>query len=127
VQVILFFFGLVNAGVMPARLRNRHMGAPDRRLVGRPIGALAGVAVATAAGLHLPSRVEWRDLAVVALATSSGFTLALFVAVSILAPGSVLSELKIGALSIVIGALLAFGAAAALHVGRFAHRHPRPA
>jgi len=127
VQVILFLFGLVNAGVILRGYGTGTWALLAAALVGRPIGALAGVAVAVAAGLHLPSRVGSPDLVVAALATSSGFTLALFFAVGIMPPGPVLSEIKIGALSIVIGALLAFVAAAVLSVGRYALRRAHPA
>jgi len=127
VQVILFLFGLVNAGVMLRGYGTGTWAILVAALVGRPLGAIAGLAIALAAGLRLPPRVEWRDFLVVALATSSGFSLALFIAVGSMAPGPVLSEIKIGALSVVVGALLALGAAAALGIGRFAHRHTRPA
>jgi NhaA family Na+:H+ antiporter len=123
VQVVLFLFGLVNAGVILQHYGTGTWALLTAALVGRPLGMLAGVAIATALGLRLPSGVRWRELTVVALATSSGFTLALFFAVGIVAPGALLSEIKIGALSIVVGALLAFAAAAALGVGRFARRH----
>ena len=90
--------------------------------------ARSAVAVGLAAGLHLPPRVAWRDLVVPAIATSSGFTLAVFFAVGILPPGPALAEIKIGALSIVVIAVLAsFAAAAWLGVGRFAHHRRHPA
>ena len=56
----------------------------------------------------------------IALATSSGFTFALFAATSLLPPGAVLTQIKLGALSTVAGALMAYAAAWRLHVGRFA-------
>ena len=121
VQVVLFLFGLVNAGVHAARLRHRHVGRAGRR-TGRPAARYSRwrSALALAAGLHLPRRVGWRELVVVALATSSGFTFALFFATGLLPTGPVLTQIKIGALATVAGALLAFGAARLLRVGRFA-------
>lgn len=127
VQVVLFLFGLVNAGVLLRGYGSGTWALVTAALAGRPVGALAGVALALAAGLPLPSRIGWRDLVVVAFATSSGFTLALFFAVGIVAPGPALAELKIGALAIGAGAgaALTFAAAAVFGVGRFAHRRRR--
>jgi hypothetical protein len=61
-------------------------------------------------------------LLVIALATSSGFTFALFFATGIIAIGPLLAEIKIGALASVVSALVAIGVARLLRVGRFAHR-----
>jgi hypothetical protein len=57
---------------------------------------------------------------VVALATSSGFTFALFTAATLLPVGGVLTQVRVGALATALGALLAYGAARWLRVGRFA-------
>ena len=122
VQVVLFFFGLVNAGVL---LRGYGVGTwalLTGALVGRPIGILAGVAFALAIGLHLPARVQWRDLVVVSVAASSGFTIALFFAVGGIPIGPVLAQLKLGALVTAIAAPLAIGLAYLLRVGHFAKR-----
>jgi NhaA family Na+:H+ antiporter len=121
VQVMLFLFGLVNGGV---RLQGYDTGTwamLAAALVGRPIGILAGVGIAVAVGLHLPRRIGWRELAVVACASSTGFTFALFFATGILSIGPVLAQLTIGALATAAGAALAFGVARLLRVGRFAH------
>jgi Na+/H+ antiporter NhaA len=88
--------------------------------VGRPAGILATVAIAPVLGLHLPRQLRWKDLVVVALATSTGFTFALFVASSILPMGGVLGQIKAGALATAAGAALALGVARLLRVGRFA-------
>ncbi len=77
-------------------------------LVGRPVGILVAVGLALAAGLHFPGRMGWRELVVVAFATSVGFAIALFFATGVLATGPVLSEAKIGVLGSVVGVLLAF-------------------
>jgi Na+/H+ antiporter NhaA len=91
-------------------------------LVGRPLGVLVAVALALAAGLHLPRHIGWRELLVIALATSSGFSIALFFATGLLAIGPALASAKIGVIASVSGALLALGAAWALKVGRFVTR-----
>jgi uncharacterized membrane protein YdjX (TVP38/TMEM64 family) len=55
---------------------------------------------------------------VIALATSSGFTFALFFATSVMPLGPILGEIKLGALATVAGAGLAFGAGRWLGFGR---------
>lgn len=126
VQVILFLFGIVNAGVILRGYGTGTWALVVATLVGRPLGALAGVATAVALGLHLPRRVGWGDLVVAALATSGGFTVALFFAVAVVPTGPMLAELKIGALSMVAGALLALAAAFLFKAGRFAPGRERP-
>ena len=120
VQIVLFLFGLVNAGVILRSYDTGTWAVLTAALIGRPLGILAAIALAVATGLHLPRRMGWREVTIVALATSSGFTFALFAATSLLPVGAVLAQIKIGALSTVLGALVAIGAARALRVGRFA-------
>ena len=119
VQVVLLFFGLVNGGVVLAGETPGAWAVLTAALIGRPIGILASVALAMAAGLRLPARLRWRELIVVSLAASAGFTFALFFATSVMPPGPLLGELKLGALSTAAGALVALAAARLLHVGRF--------
>lgn len=90
---------------------------------------LAATGLAVALGLHLPLRLHWRDLVVVALATSGGFTFGLFFATAVFPVGPILAELKIGAVATGIGVPLAFAAARLLHAGRFGRHahHARPA
>lgn len=123
VQVVLFLFGLVNAGVILRGYDTGTWAVLSAAVVGRPLGVLAAVAIAVAAGLHLPRRIGWRELAVIALATSSGFTFSLFVATSLIPVGAVLTQLKLGALATVAGAALTYALARVLGVGRFAP-HP---
>jgi NhaA family Na+:H+ antiporter len=89
-------------------------------LVGRPLGILVAVGAAVAVGLHLPRRIGWREIVVIALASSTGFTIALFFATGLLSNGPMLSQLTVGALATSAGALLALGAGRLLRVGRFA-------
>ena len=122
VQAVLLFYGLVNGGVV---IRGEMPGAWAvllAGLVGRPVGIVASIAVGITAGLRLPVRLHWRELIVVSLATSGGFTFALFVAASVIPAGPLLNELKLGALSTIVGAVLAFTAARLLHVGRFSDK-----
>src|SRR5262249_37809851 len=89
-------------------------------LLGRPLGIIVTVWIAMAAGLHLPARVSWRTLIVIAFASSVGFVFALFYATATFPVGPVLGELKTGALLTAAGAGIALGIARMLRVGRFA-------
>jgi NhaA family Na+:H+ antiporter len=120
VQGVLFMFALVNAGVLLHRYGTGTWALLTAALAGRPAGILAGVAIAGAAGLQLPSRLHWRELVVVSLASSAGFAFALFSAVAIYPAGPVLAELTLGAVLSGVGVVAAFIAARVLRVGRFA-------
>ena len=119
VQVVLLFYGLVNGGVVLAGETPGAWAVLTAALIGRPIGILASVALAMAAGLRLPAHLRWRELIVVSLAASAGFTFALFFATAVMPPGPLLGELKLGALSTAAGAVVALAAARILRVGRF--------
>jgi Na+:H+ antiporter, NhaA family len=123
VQVVLFFFGLVNAGVVLRGYDTGTWALLTAALVGRPLGVLAAIAVAVAAGLHLPPRVGWRPLVVTALSTASGFTFALFFASGLLPIGPVRAQITIGAVATSVGVIITFAVARLLEVGRF--RRPR--
>jgi NhaA family Na+:H+ antiporter len=121
-QVALLLFGFVTAGVPLHTLESGTLSLPIAILVGKPLGLAVGIGSARACGLSLPHRVGWRELTVVSLLTTIGFTMALFFATVAVGPGQVLSQLKAGALWTVTGGVLALGAAWALRVGRFARR-----
>jgi Na+:H+ antiporter, NhaA family len=120
VQGILFLFGLVNGGVMLRGYDTGTWALLLGALVGRPLGILTAVGAAVAAGWHLPRGLGWRQLLVAAVASSSGFTFALFFATGILSTGPLLAQLTIGAVGTAAGSLLAIGAARLCRVGRFA-------
>jgi NhaA family Na+:H+ antiporter len=120
VQAILFVFGLVNAGVLLGGLGSGYWGIPLAVVIGKPIGILAAIGVARAAGFHLPDRVGWREMVVASVAAASGFTMALFMASAMLAPGPLLAMTRTGALLSVAAAPLAIAVARVLRVGRFA-------
>jgi NhaA family Na+:H+ antiporter len=119
VQLVLFLFGLVNAGVLLHRHGTGTWALMAAALGGRPIGILAAIGIAMLMGLRLPPRLHWRDLVVVALAASSGFTFALFAAVAVYPVGPILAELTLGAVLSGIGIIAAFAVARVLKVGRF--------
>jgi NhaA family Na+:H+ antiporter len=119
VQVVLLFFGLVNAGAGLNGFGTGTWAIAIASLAGKPVGVLAAIGLAVAAGLRLPHRVGWRELTVVAWTTSIGFTFALFFATAAIPMGPILVEAKLGALLTVGGSLIAMAAAVVLRVGRF--------
>jgi Na+:H+ antiporter, NhaA family len=119
-QIALGLFGLVAAGVPLKALDWGTLGLPLSVLIGKPIGLLAGVGLALALGLHLPPGIGWRQLTVVGVIASVGFTVALFFATAAVGPGPTLSALKVGALVSAAGVVVALGAALLLRTGRFA-------
>src|SRR4029077_18107682 len=104
----------VNAGVILRGYDTASWGMLLASHVGRPLGVLVAVSIAAAAGIHLPRQMCWRELLVVALSVSSGFSIALFFATGLIATGPMLASAKIGILGSASGALLAAGAAWAL-------------
>jgi NhaA family Na+:H+ antiporter len=118
-QAALFAFGVVNAGVPLRALDAGVWSLPLAVLVGKPIGLLAGIALGTALGLHMPRGVHWRDLVPLGLINAAGFTMALFFATASVGAGQVLSELKMGAVLSLAACLAAIGAARLLRAGRF--------
>jgi len=126
VQIVLLFFGLENAGVEVQQVGAGTWVVLSAILAGKPIGIVAMVATAVAAGLHPPARVTWRDLIVVGFAAAIGFTVALFFAIVAFPAGPLLNQAKIGALLSVSGSVAAMGAGALLSVGRFGTRAARP-
>jgi NhaA family Na+:H+ antiporter len=118
-QAALMLFGFVTAGIPLKALDWGTLALPVAILIGKPLGLTIGVAMARALGLHLPHHVGWRELTVVALLSTVGFTMTLFFATVAVGPGPVLSELKMGGLWTLTGAVLAWMAAWTLGVGRF--------
>lgn len=121
-QIALFLFGLANGGVMLHHVDTGTWAVLLAAVIGRPIGVMAAVALSIPAGFNLPSRMQFRDVAVVALATTSGFTFSLFLGAATLPLGAVKEQVTLGALLTVAGALFTIVAARALGVGRFKMR-----
>jgi len=124
VQVVLFGFGLVNAGVPLRMYGSATWAVLIAVLAGKPIGVGVAVALSLAFGLRLPARFGWRDVIIVGCAAAIGFTVALFFATAAFPPGPLLDQAKLGALLSVSGAVLTVAAAAALKAGRFATASP---
>lgn len=121
VHIALLLFGLVNAGVMVTGY-GEGTEATLVAALGRTAGILLAVAAALACGLHLPAQLSWRELSVVAVASSIGLTFSLYFAIALFPAGPPLAELKLGALLTVAALPLAFVAARLLRVGRFHQR-----
>ena len=116
-QFVLFFFGLVNAGVTLNQVGPGTAAVLFGILAGKPLGILAAVALALGVGLQLPRGLAWRDLVVVGFAAGIGFTVALFFATAAFPPGPLLEQTKLGALLSVGSSIAAFVAAAATRRG----------
>lgn len=115
VQIILFFFGLANAGVEFSAI-----GAPtwlvlSGLIVGKPVGIFAlGWFAARVLRLGLPEGMRMPDLVVVGCVAAIGFTVALFVASVAFPAGGIQDAAK-------MGALFSFGASViAIIAGRLA-------
>ena len=124
VQGILFFFGLVNAGVEVTSVGAGTWIVLVAILLGKPIGIVSCTALSVAAGLRRPAGVTWRDLTVLGVVAAIGFTVALFFATAAFPPGELLDQTKMGALLSFSAAILAVTAAFLLRVGRMADAQP---
>lgn len=121
-QIAVFLFGLANGGVMLRHVDTGTWAVVLAAVAGRPLGVITAVALATVAGFKLPAHLHWMDIAVIALATTSGFTFALFLGATALPIGAVAEQVKLGALLTVSGALLTLGVAWTAGAGRFKSR-----
>jgi NhaA family Na+:H+ antiporter len=118
VDVMLFFFGLVNAGVAFGNIGAGTYFVLVSILFGKPLGILAATGAATLGGLHLPARVTWRDMTVVGIIAAIGFTVALFFATAAFPYGRILDETKLGALFSFSAFFIALGVARWLKIER---------
>jgi NhaA family Na+:H+ antiporter len=113
VEVILFLFGLANAGVEFSAIAEATWLVLAGLVIGKPLGiALFGLFAAYKLGLGLPRGMRAVDLLVLGCVAAIGFTVSLFVAGVAFPPGPEQDAAK-------MGALLSFGAAGiALAAGR---------
>ena len=114
VQVMLLFFGLANAGVPFERIGPGTYFVLAGLLFGKPIGILLFAHAARLVGATLPGGLQTRDLFVVGVAASIGFTVSLFFATAAFPEGIALAETKMGALLSFVAAPLAVVAARVL-------------
>lgn len=105
VEVILFGFGLMNAGVEFSSMGAATTMVLAGLLIGKPIGIwIMGAFAARTLGLGLPEGMKLSDLFVLGCVAAIGFTVSLFVASVAFPAGPVQDAAK-------MGALLSFGAA----------------
>lgn len=104
--VVMPAFALANAGVSLNGIDWDAAGSVNVMLaclaglaVGKPAGVLAGSWLAVRLGLcELPSGVNWRGVAVIAILSGIGFTMAIFIA-SLAFDGGLLAAAKVGVLA----------------------------
>lgn len=107
VQVVLFFFGLANAGVPFVQIGPGTFYVVAALLVGKPVGILLFANAARLSGARLPTGIRTRELLLVGMTASIGFTVALFFTTAAFPQGAELDETKMGALLSFIAAPLA--------------------
>lgn len=106
VEVVLFFFGLLNAGVVFSAIGDPTWLVLAGLIIGKPVGVLLfGIVGAHVLKLGLPQGMRTVDLFVIGCVSAIGFTVSLFVASVAFDPGPVQDAAK-------MGALFSFGAAA---------------
>ncbi|HXW04079.1 MAG TPA: Na+/H+ antiporter NhaA [Vicinamibacterales bacterium] len=119
VQIVLFFFGLANAGVLVSSVGQGTWIVLSSLVVGKPLGILLFTFLAVRLGLRPPGGLSYLHTVVLGLAAGIGFTVALFFATAAFPPGPVLDEAKMGALLSFIAAPLA------VLLGRAVGMHPK--
>ncbi len=111
VEIVLFLFGLANAGVLFSAIGEATWLVLLGLLIGKPLGIwLMGTIASGPLGLGLPKGMRNADLVVIGLVAAIGFTVALFVASVAFEPGAVQDAAK-------MGALFSFGAAVVALIG----------
>lgn len=120
VQLILFAFGLANAGVAFTSIGVPTWLVLGALLLGKPIGVVGMTLAAELAGFRRPAALDLPALIVLGVASGIGFTVALFFATAAYAPGTVLDQAKMGALMSLVAAPLALVLARVLRIRRTA-------
>jgi NhaA family Na+:H+ antiporter len=108
VQIILFVFGFVNAGVPLSSLGPGTWVVLIAIVTGKPLGIVLFTAVASRIGFPRPPGLAWGDVLTVGCAAGIGFTVALFFATAAFPPGPLLDQTKMGALMSIGAGALAF-------------------
>lgn len=113
VEVMLFFFGLLNAGVVFSAFAEPTWMVLGGLIIGKPIGIfLMGMLAAKVLGFGLPAGMQPKDIWVLGCVAAIGFTVALFVTTVAFPAGAAQEAAK-------MGAVFSFGAAAiAIAMGR---------
>lgn len=117
VQIVLFLFGLANAGVEFSTIGELTVLVASALMIGKPLGiALLGWVAAGPLGFGLPSGMNYRDLIVLGCVAAIGFTVSLFVASVAFPTGEIQDAAKMGALLSFAAAGISFIAARLLSV-----------
>ncbi|MCF6273753.1 MAG: Na+/H+ antiporter NhaA [Rhodobacteraceae bacterium] len=117
VEVILFFFGLFNAGVQFSAIGEATWLVLAGLLIGKPLGIfIFGWIGARPLGFGLPDGMRMPDLFVLGSVAAIGFTVALFVATVAFEGGAVQDAAKMGALLSFSAAIVAIIAGKLLRV-----------
>ena len=98
VQFVLLLFGLVNAGVPFGSIGSGTWIVFTGLLAGKPIGILLMTFIGVKMGLRAPGGLTYAHTLVVGVAAGIGFTVALFFSAAAFPPGTILDEVKMGAL-----------------------------
>lgn len=99
VEVVLFFFGLLNAGVEFSAIGSATWLVLAGLIIGKPVGILIfGYIAAKPLGLGIPQGMRIIDLVVIGFVAAIGFTVSLFVASVAFDAGPVQDAAKMGAL-----------------------------
>ena len=114
VEFILFFFGLMNAGVAFSAIGDATWLVLAGLFVGKPFGIfIFGWIAAKPLNFGMPEGMTYADIFVLGMVAGIGFTVSLFVATVAFDPGAVQDAAKMGALlsfaaaiiSIILGVL----------------------
>ena len=111
VEIILFFFGLLNAGVEFSSMGDATWLVLAGLLIGKPVGIfLFGWIAAVPMRLGIPQGMRLIDLVVIGCVAAIGFTVSLFVASVAFDAGPVQDAAKMGALFSFAAALVSIAA-----------------
>lgn len=117
VEIVLFFFGLLNAGVEFSSIGDATWLVLAGLIIGKPFGVLLfGWFAAHPMGLGLPEGMRVVDLFVIGCVAAIGFTVSLFIASVAFEGGPVQDAAKMGALFSFIGAVISIAAGIILRV-----------
>ena len=107
VEIVLFFFGLMNAGVEFSAIAEPTWLVLAGLLIGKPLGILLfGWFAAHPMKLGLPEGMRTIDLFVIGCVAAIGFTVSLFIATVAFDPGPVQDAAKMGALISFVAAII---------------------